>query len=493
MSDQSVTGLADYLRDIAEQTRTGVLRMNVAGHFRMAFFEDGALVYLVSDIPEENVAAFFSRANRIESAADRLTLFQLEKEVSRKQSLVSLVVERGLRDADNVREWLVEYAIEVFARAFDAREQPPKLGVGVRAPHPLPFRLPVLSLIVEAVHGMRDDTTIQDGVGPLSLHTRPSDVYADRIPELPLSFFDGLVAAQVFEQIALRDLVVLCGIPENEAIRSILALRLAGVIEPFYEARTLSDSARLRLPQSVIDAGFVIDPAGAAAALGLTEPPPADHGSAITMEDFQTARTVVAPPRGHSAPLVYPPPRPRGDTSRLRLLASAYVQMGEAEAAAGNIAAAVQCFESALSQKPNDLDTLIAYAGVLAKRPGGLKAAERYLNQAIDANPKSARPLVALARLYQQAGRGEDAEDMLLEARRLEPNSADVRQARALMAHVAATMATEDDWAPAMRVGGVADDQGISALTLIAKWYAEFDAQNTFEGNTVDVAASFKF
>jgi len=32
-----------------------------------------------------------------------------------------------------------------------------------------------------------------------------------------------------------------------------------------------------------------------------------------------------------------------------------------------------------------------------------------------------------------------------------------------------------------------------TALTLIAKWYAEFDAQNTFEGNTVDVAATFKF
>lgn len=35
--------------------------------------------------------------------------------------------------------------------------------------------------------------------------------------------------------------------------------------------------------------------------------------------------------------------------------------------------------------------------------------------------------------------------------------------------------------------------EGISALTLLAKWYAEFDARNTFEGNTVDVAASFKF
>ena len=31
------------------------------------------------------------------------------------------------------------------------------------------------------------------------------------------------------------------------------------------------------------------------------------------------------------------------------------------------------------------------------------------------------------------------------------------------------------------------------ALTFIAKWYHEFDAENTFEGNVVDVAVSFKF
>ncbi|MGE5260120.1 MAG: transporter, partial [Actinomycetota bacterium] len=31
------------------------------------------------------------------------------------------------------------------------------------------------------------------------------------------------------------------------------------------------------------------------------------------------------------------------------------------------------------------------------------------------------------------------------------------------------------------------------ALTVLAKWYSEFDAEHTFEGNTVDVAVSFKF
>jgi hypothetical protein len=33
----------------------------------------------------------------------------------------------------------------------------------------------------------------------------------------------------------------------------------------------------------------------------------------------------------------------------------------------------------------------------------------------------------------------------------------------------------------------------MGGLTLLAKWYTEFDAENTFEGNIVDAAASFKF
>jgi small conductance mechanosensitive channel len=43
--------------------------------------------------------------------------------------------------------------------------------------------------------------------------------------------------------------------------------------------------------------------------------------------------------------------------------------------------------------------------------------------------------------------------------------TADIRKARGIMSEVAATMATEPEWEAAMRVGGVADDQGISAMT----------------------------
>lgn len=433
MSDSSVAGLTESLHDIAEHRKTGVLRLSLNGRFRMAFFEQGDLVYIVSDAPEESLVAYFARAGRFESAAERLVLFQLEKEVTRKKSLVALLLESDARDEETLRSWLSDYAFDVFARAFDSADATAKFTGGIEADHPLPIRVGVSHLILEAVHRMQNEGLIRSFVGPLGYCTAPAEGYTGRLTSLPLSFFDGLVASQINAEVKLEDLIIVAGIPESEVLKALVALRLTGVIVPFYEKR-ISDTDRLRQRQEAVESGFVVDSEMAAAALHLSASMQSDEesgGSPITMGEFDGSAPYTPPPpvqRGHSAPLQYPSPRPRGDTGRLKLLASAYIQMGEAEAAAGNFAAAVQCFESALSQKPDDLDTLVAYARVLAKRPGGLAAADKVLRQASDRNPKSVKPLVELARIYHKAGRNDEAEDLLDDARHLEPINSEIRK-----------------------------------------------------------------
>jgi hypothetical protein len=433
MSNLCVADLADTLVKIWSERKTGVLRIGTSGRLRMAFFEDGSLVYVVSDVPEENLAACFARAGRLERAHERLQLFHLEKEVTRKKTLVALVLERGLRDADTVREWLVEYAYELFARVFDTRDVSWKLMPGVRAEHPLPFSVPAMTVVLEAVRGMRDDEAIHEAVGPLSRLTRPPNEGEAPVSELPLSFYEGLVAARVTGPISVEELVAGSGVPEADALRAVLALRLTGAIAPFSEPKRLGDSGLLRLLETD-DTGFVValDEPGAAedlfadAATGPVAFGELD-GSLPPRRGASAPLQMPVRPRGGSAPLQYPPPRPRGDTSRLRLLASAYIQMGEAEAAAGNYAAAAQCFESALAQKPNDLATMLAYARVHAARPGGVPAAERLLEKACEAHPKAAAPRIQLARIYLATGRDDDADDILMEARRFEPGNAEVR------------------------------------------------------------------
>lgn len=440
MDSPLVVRLADTLTDIGNAARTGVLRLSAGGRLRMAFFETGRLVYVVSDVPSEALAPFFARAGRLERAHERLELFDLEKRVTRKTSLVALVLERNLRDEATVRAWLLEHAVEVFARVFDARDLSWKFTPGVKAEHPLPFSIPALELVLEAVRGMRDEETIHEVVGPPSLLTRPVDPPAARPPDLPLSFYEGLVAARVTEPVSIEELVATSGVPETDALRAILALRLSGAIAPFYEGKRMQDSGLLRLLATGEEEPITVDLVDEATAYAF-EVTDDDADGPVTMDELENAaaaaaaapRPASAPlqlparPRGGSAPLQYPPPRARGDTSRLRLLASAYIQMGEAEAAAGNFAAAVQCFESALAQKPNDLPTMLAYARVHAKRPGGFSAAESLLEKACEAHPKAAAPRIQLARLYLAAGKEDDAEFALVEARRIEPVNAEIR------------------------------------------------------------------
>jgi tetratricopeptide (TPR) repeat protein len=426
MNELSLHGVAEILRKIAADGGTGIFRVGASGHLRMAFFEDGALVYVVSEAPDDALAGRLSRPGRLESPEARATLARLETEVSRTKSLVSLVLERRLVDAETLRTWLVEYAYEVFSSIFASRDATAKFMVGPSAAHPLPYRLPVAQLVLEAAEHIRNPEVVREAIGPTNYYTEPA-LSLDEIAALPLSFHDGRVISLVEGPIAIQEIVAIAGLPEIDTLRSILALRLVGALTPFYEYR-VTDTGKLRMRKAALESGVAVDAEAAAAALGFR--PTADESNRpVSMGEMQGNERYTppaSPPRAPSSA----GGRSRVSTGQLRSLSRvAYIQMGKAEAASGNFAAAVQCFETALSEDPNDAEVLVAFAEMQAGRPGGVPAAEELLERAVDAHPRAIAPLIALARLYQQSGRDDDAEEALLEARRIEPNSAAVRRA----------------------------------------------------------------
>lgn len=432
MTDLFVGQLAETVLDIGHSGKTGMLRVTSAGRLRLAFFEDGKLVYFVSDVPEENLGDFLGRTGRLESAAEQMELSLLEKEVSRKQTLVSLVLERNLVNPDVLREWLVEYAYECLAHAFDTRDGQAKLAPGLKAEHPLPIDVSSDAVILEAVRRMRNDNLVREYIGPLDQMTGPSEAASYLIQTLPLSFYDGLVASQITEEMPIENLVIISGIPEMEVLRALLALRLVGVLAPFKAAKVVSDTDKLRMRLEALESGMFVDASTAAVAFEMALGQDGFDGAdstPITMGEFTGETPYVPPPipKPPTGPLVAPPPRPRGDTGRLRMISTAYIQMAEAEAAAGNFAAAIQCFESALKQNPKDLDILCSLAKILAKRPSGFANAEKTLRQAIEAHPTKVKPYIELAKLYRENDREDLVETQVAEARRIDPSHPDLK------------------------------------------------------------------
>lgn len=423
MTDLFVNQMAGLLADIGDREATGALRITVDGGMRMAFFENGALVYVASDLAEDALGPALTHPGRLDSSEARATVAALEQQVTRKQPLVSLLLSNGVVEADRLRFWLVEHAYETFARVFDARSGMLKFAEAIRAEHPLPFGVPIPNLLLEAVRRMKDEWVVREAVGPLELTTEPAPDHAERIQDLPLSFYDGLVASQITHKMALAELLSITGLPEIEVLKALLALRLAGVLAPFEQPRGQTHTGRLRMRQAALATGVPLDSDAAAVALAMAVRPETPADGAITMDELAGA-TRYEPPHAPIAAVPEPGglPRRRGNTAQLKLLSSAYKQMAEAELEAGNIAGSVQYYESALAQSPDNLELLMGLARVLVEKANGPKAAEKLLERARGAHPREIAPRVELAKLLRATGRHTQAEEVLREARRIDPD-----------------------------------------------------------------------
>jgi tetratricopeptide (TPR) repeat protein len=439
MSTFLIDQLVDSLLDIGSQRSVCLMRIATAHGQRMAFFEDGELVYFASDDARESLAAFLTGGGRLSSPDEREAIAQLD---TPRGPLVAQILERGLCDADRLRPWLVEYACECFGRAFDDAQGTVKIMPNMRASHPAPFKLASAVLVLEAVRRMTDEEAVRRTLGPLDQMVVPADDHMDRLFALPLNYQEGVVGSQIMARVAIKELLTVSGLFEDEAIRAILALRLSGVIPPFEEAKELTDSGRLRIRKAALESGVAVDHGAAQVALGLARGLNDDGTIAdapLSMSEFQTTGSwrlpmEPEPPPPPSPPPPAPPPAPsagpkRAGSGQLRVIASVYVQMAESEAAAGNFNGAVGYFEQALREKPGDLAVVLPFAKYLLSLDKGptRDAAERLLKQACIVNPSSIEPRLALARLYRAAGRNALALEALGDAERIDPDNNELR------------------------------------------------------------------
>lgn len=430
MSNSIVEALVDTLRAISVEKSTGLLRVSTDYGLRMAFFEDGDLVYFASEDARESAREFLAAPEHFGDEESRERLDALSDV---KKSLVAQVVESGLADADRLRPWLLAYARESFARAFDDREGSVKFVPKIKAEHPVSFRVPARVVVLESVRGMRDADAVREAVGPLTAVATPREDHMERLMSLPLDFKEGAVGSRLTSPMSIKDLVQVSDLPEADALRAILALRSADVLAPFEEPKELTDTGRLRRRKAALESGVAVDVAAAAALLGVTPGRQEEDAEAapLVMADFDVtsnwnADAFAAPAE---APPAVPPARSKGDSGPLRVLASAYIQMAEVEAASGNYNGAVRYFETALEQKPGELTVILPFASYLLsfERPQTTETAERLLRQGCAMNPRAVEPRLELAKLYRAAGRHANAIEILSDAERIAPHDERVR------------------------------------------------------------------
>ncbi len=420
--------LAETLLDIGQQKATCLVRIATEHGQRMGFFEDGDLVWFASDDAREPLAAFLTADGRLDDPASREKIAALD---APQRPIVAQIVESGIADAERLRPWLLEYTYQCVAHAFDDRQGSVKVMPKLRAQHPLSLRIPGDLLALEAVRRMRDAALVRETIGPLTWLAEPAADHMNRLMLLPLNYQEGIVGSQLMVRMALKELIAVSDLPEDDALRAILALRLTGIVPPFEEPKELTDTGRLRMRQAALEQGVAVDAAAVLAlgkALGMDDEH-SESAGAISMGEFEQGAWGQSPNPAPAEPAVAQGNLRRAESGQLRVLASVYVQMAAAEAAAGNFNGAVQNYETALNEKPGELTVILPFAKYLMTfdKPAVRDATERLLKKGCAANPNATAPRVMLAQLYRLTGRPAQALEVLADAERIDPDDPDVQ------------------------------------------------------------------
>jgi hypothetical protein len=434
MSDLLIDRLAEVLGEIGATRGTGLVRISTKRGLRAAFFEEGNLVYVASDDPSERLADFVTGEGRLDDPVSRALVASLDQP---NRSIVAQLLEAHVCTPEQLQPWLAEYAHMCFGRAFDDGEGTVKVMPKAKAQHPITISIPAVVLALESVRRMENDSLVRESVGPLGWEVAPPDGHLDRLLQVPVNYQEGTIASQLTARMKLEELIRVTGLPEDAAVRAILALRVAGIIPRAEEPQELTDTGRLRRREEARAAAVEVDQEVAALlALGMSrataDDEQADRAGALSMDELSGAAPRVEAPAAQPSTPQYSgaqPARKAGESGKLRLLASAYVQMAEAEAAAGNYNRAVEYYETAVEQKPGDLTVLLPFAKYLLtfKKPQATAYAERLLKQACATNPTKVEPYVELVKLYRATGRPAQAVEVLAEAERIGPRHPQVQ------------------------------------------------------------------
>jgi serine/threonine protein kinase len=226
LSDVTAAGL---IREIHAGRKSGVLHLTRAGVSKRLYFKAGSIILAGSDRPEDRLGQALVRARMIQEADLERALAIVE---TSSRTLGEAIVEMGLLRPEQVQSeaarrtrLLVESVLDWDSGdyAFDEREE--------RLEGELLSQISVPDALLEGMRGVRSDNVVRLllGEGKAVFH-RPQHA-PGTLPALRLNSCEEWVLEQANGVSSAAQIAARCPMGEDEALRSICGLFLAGVFE----------------------------------------------------------------------------------------------------------------------------------------------------------------------------------------------------------------------------------------------------------------------
>lgn len=221
------TFVADVIREIHTQALSGVLRLNQGKVLKAIFFEKGLPVFAISNLKSEQIGEALIRFQAIlpQNLQDALkfqgTRERLGQTLIRLKYLTPEKLQHGLRQnmSDiicSVFEWTNgEYSFDELARAE----------------HDVKLNVLTADIILEGARRIRDVKFVRNAIYDLKRKVRIGNINELDQRGIHMQPHEAYVLSRADIPTSVDDLLKICGLAEEKALRAIYGLVAAGILE----------------------------------------------------------------------------------------------------------------------------------------------------------------------------------------------------------------------------------------------------------------------
>jgi tetratricopeptide (TPR) repeat protein len=236
--------IADLIRELALTNGTGLLRLSSEATLKAVFFEEGAPVFAISNLPDEQLdQKLIDDGIAIREQID-LAMVDLQS----KQQLGKALVEMGVVSPQQLQSASSELAARVVLSLFSWEDADYVFDEKLRAPHDAKLEWSAAECILQGVRAAAADEDIAS-------HYVPAGVMVCQAPHDKMVFgssakltpVESYILSRLDQPTALSETSTYTGLSEDETRRSVAALVALGLLVVSGEPKPVSRPNDIRI------------------------------------------------------------------------------------------------------------------------------------------------------------------------------------------------------------------------------------------------------
>ena len=246
--------VADLVREIAEKTLSGLLRLSRGKTIKAIFFESGAPKYAISNLSNEQL----DHKLTTEGLATLEQIEEAKQRAEKPHRMASALVEMGVLTDEAMRKLVRQQVIDIVLSLFEWNQGDYAFDERIRAAHDTTLEITASDILLEGGRHASSFQQVAEIIAPQDGVIYKANARAIRLDSGRLIPVESYVLSRIESPIAVSEVGALSGISDDDAYRAVCALVAAGFLklmgaekEPVEEQSHTNDDSANRLRDEV--------------------------------------------------------------------------------------------------------------------------------------------------------------------------------------------------------------------------------------------------